>query len=420
MERAMNITPYTIEEKNALSLSCGLIHFGVFGYIAVLLFNGVLMHVGLGFPILESIRPILPELMLLFSILGWLFNNKKVTYKTLGFGVFFLIVMGLSVSNFSIGSLLITLRNFIIPFIFMLLISFTYGTHKQFGTFFKWLYYLFGFFAFLGSVFAIFQQVKGWEWMSTYFQGYASWGNDGDVRVVFSSYNTLRVLGTTGDSTTFGLYNTLAILIFVFGKNKAKIIRIILTFLSVVSIFNSGNKTALLLSVFIIGYFLMCKLFGKNSKKRDRFVLIFTTIMLIILLLFAFDSTSKSVFYSVNLRLSIWASIFTWNNVSNLIIPHSLFAFSSMGGSGGVTTIWDNSYLFLLFSFGIVGFILLFLTFYKLFKSMWKCMFVKVMALLLLLSMMSTNIFVGRNIAGFSMLLIGVLYANRWSLTYEK
>ena len=183
--------------KESVLASDVLIAFGILGYITVLLFNGVLMHVGLSLPILEAVRPFLPEFFLVFSIFGWLMNKQKVGKSLLISLVYFLIVMILSFGNFTVPSLLITLRNFLIPYFAMLLLSSCSSSRESFIRFNKSLLIIFSIFIVVGCGFSIIQQIRGWEWMSTYFQGYSSWGTSGNVRVVWSSYETLRTLGTT-------------------------------------------------------------------------------------------------------------------------------------------------------------------------------------------------------------------------------
>lgn len=398
-----------------------LINFGVIGYITVILFNGILMHFGLTYPFLEAIRPILPELFLLFSLFGWILNNKFVSYDFFLVIIFFSITMLFSYENFSVNAFLITMRNVIIPFAFMLLISTTNSNKREFNNFLNMLFWIFAIFVITGSFFSIVQQLKGWNWMSTYFQGYASWGDEnGKVRVVMSSYGTLRTLGTTGDSSTFGLYSSLSIILFLFKEKKFYLFKLILCILALISIINSGNKTSLLLYVFIIFYYILTIIFKNNIKIMDRIVLFMVIITIFISLFFTFNASSDSFYYTMNMRFKIWSEIFTYENMLNLIFPHTIFGFSAMGDTGGVTTIWDNSYLFILFSFGIIGFLIFAYIFRNLIKIMIKNNIVKVLVYILLLSMFSTNIFTGRNIAGFAIIFIGILYANRRNLIYEK
>lgn len=45
---------------------------GIFGYISILLFNGVIKHIGLSILFLEQVRPYLPEMFMFLIIVGWI------------------------------------------------------------------------------------------------------------------------------------------------------------------------------------------------------------------------------------------------------------------------------------------------------------------------------------------------------------
>lgn len=402
--------------KESVLASDVLIAFGILGYITVLLFNGVLMHVGLSLPILEAVRPFLPEFFLVFSIFGWLMNKQKVGKSLLISLVYFLIVMILSFGNFTVPSLLITLRNFLIPYFAMLLLSSCSSSRESFIRFNKSLLIIFSIFIVVGCGFSIIQQIRGWEWMSTYFQGYSSWGTSGNVRVVWSSYETLRTLGTTGDSSTFGLYSAFAIMFVLFSSFKNSFIKLLLSALAMVSIFNSGNKTGLLIGAFLILYYLVSIIFVNHEKLKNRLALLFVVLTSVILLFSLRETDSDSMLYSMKLRFEVWASIFNEDNLSNLFVPHTLYDYSSFGASGGNTTIWDNSYLFLAFSFGLIGVLIIFAQMFNLVKPMWENNLVKMFCFVMAFSMFSTNIFVGRNIAGFALIYLGYLFSNRGHL----
>lgn len=49
---------------------------GIFGYVAVLLFNGIIKHIGLSISILERIRPFLPEVFMVLILVGWIVSKK--------------------------------------------------------------------------------------------------------------------------------------------------------------------------------------------------------------------------------------------------------------------------------------------------------------------------------------------------------
>lgn len=391
-------------------MSSLLILIGIIGYLFILLFNGIIMHFGLSFTFIENIRPILPEFFLLFLLLGRFLNDKILSINFFVNIMYFALVLVLSYDNFSVDKFLITLRNFYIPFFAMQILMYVKISFPNFKNFNRILFNVLALFAIVGSIFSTMQQFLGWEWMSIFFQGYTSRGDAGEVRIVWSSFNTLRTLGTTGDSTTFGLYSAMSIVLFLFLLKRK--MSVFLSFLSLVSIFNSGNKTALLLALLTFFIYIILKLL-KMKNKLYALVFIAFCFFVSVFALYLLINTFSNFFESMLERFRVWSEIFTEENTSNLLLPHTVYDFSSFGDSGGNTTIWDNSFLFLLFSFGFVGFILFIIPFYKVVLKLKKIYFIKIIVIFMLFAMFTTNVFVGRNISGFVMILLGFLYANR-------
>ncbi|MGN1077617.1 MAG: hypothetical protein ACI4ST_03800 [Candidatus Gallimonas sp.] len=62
---------------------------------------------------------------------------------------------------------------------------------------------------------AIIQDMGGWKYTSRYFLGYEAYGVTDSIRVVLG-WRGLNCLGSTGNAATFGFYNAIAVIVFLF------------------------------------------------------------------------------------------------------------------------------------------------------------------------------------------------------------
>lgn len=172
---------------------------GIFGYVAVLLFNGIIKHIGLSISILERIRPFLPEVFMVLILVGWIVSKKYIKKIDFFFMFWVVSVMLFSTSNIpSANSVLSAIRDLVEPFVLLFVISSRRITTVQKKDIDLMLERLFAVFILIGITYAVVQRINGSVWTSIYFAGHQVWGVDtiSGIRVTSGSFG-FKVLGTT-------------------------------------------------------------------------------------------------------------------------------------------------------------------------------------------------------------------------------
>lgn len=400
-----------IIKKNKLGFS--LFNLGIQGYMIIIFFNGILKHYGLLFNSLEKIRPYLPELFLFILFIGWCLLNTKIYRGDLTIIWWLSVVSCLGIFKMpSFLSFLSTFRDLFEPFILLLLISTLKINNKDYDKIFKKMIYIYYLFVIIGFIYAIYQKNEGSLWTARYFAGYEFWGVDpkAGIRISSGSFG-FKVLGTTASAETFGFYNMLFIAL-VISLKRGRIINKILIIISLFNIYLSGMKTALLISIVLIYLVIMKKL-------RLRMGVFFKLqIMILIVLIFYYMSFvmvdwQSSSFYQ---RILLWRTLMNGENLLNLFLPINVFYYSAKSGNTGIISFWDNSYLYLAYSIGLIGLSFVIKYFYSIFYKTKKfynsilnpnCLII----ITILLSSVSTCIFVGRNYISLAIIIISLNYS---------
>lgn len=396
---------------------------GIFGYISTLLFNGVIKHIGLSIHFLEQVRPYLPEMFMFLIIVGWIVSKKYIRKIDFFFMFWIITVMLLSTSNIpSANSVLSAIRDLLEPFVLLFLISTRRISTVQKNDIDLMIERLFAFFILIGIAYAVVQRINGSVWTSVYFAGHQVWGVDtiSGIRVTSGSFG-FKVLGTTASAETFGFYNMLAIIVVLFSNHFKKMTKTVLVGVAFVSIFFSGMKTALIVAILIVYICLMSK-FGKQIKLFTKLGSAILLLALFYYMTFVLSDWEDSSFLQ---RLILWQSLGDGGYGINMIIPMNMFFFSAKAGNTGIISFWDNSYLYLMFSTGIIGLILSINMIYQKVKSIsyknrsWLNVD-GVIALSLALCSVSTCLFLGRNYIAVALIIIGYHYSEQNVILTEK
>lgn len=382
-----------------------LFRIGVIGYVACILFNGVLMHYGLSVNALASIRVFLPELFFIVMLLSSFRSNSLLDKDILLYLMYLIALCFLSMANFTLNSFALVVRDVLVPVCILLVIGQTNFSQAQYKRLFKSIVWLFRLFAFLGLIFAIVQYINGWQWTSRYFLGYEAWGNN-DVRIVYG-WLGFKVLGPTGDPTTFAFYNIFVIILLLYGQGKINFIDIMLSLCALVSIVLTGNRTALLFIIVLVVYKILTGGEFKKFRRLVNFLLALICCSIAVIILFSEDSEWT---YTVFERFELWSELFDAQYIFNLFIPHSVFEFAGGEGVVGLLGSWDNTFLYMLFSFGIVGFVLFIAILWKRLKKAHNAT-LTVMTIFVCIAGLTTNIFFGRNILGTYLVFVGLYYS---------
>ena len=135
---------------------------GIFGYVAVLLFNGIIKHIGLSISILERIRPFLPEVFMVLILVGWIVSKKYIKKIDFFFMFWVVSVMLFSTSNIpSANSVLSAIRDLVEPFVLLFVISSRRITTVQKKDIDLMLERLFAVFILIGITYAVVQRING-------------------------------------------------------------------------------------------------------------------------------------------------------------------------------------------------------------------------------------------------------------------
>lgn len=162
--------------------------------------------------------------------------------------------------------------------------------------------------------------------------------------------------------------------------------------------------------------------FGKQIK---LFAKLGSAILLLALFYYMTFVLSDWEDSSVLQRLILWKSLGDSGYGMNILIPTNLFFFSAKAGNTGIISFWDNSYLYLIFSSGIVGLILSINMIYQKVKMIayknrsWLNVD-GIIALSLALCSISTCLFLGRNYVAVALVIIGYHYAEQNLIMTEQ
>lgn len=396
---------------------------GIFGYIFILLFNGVIKHIGLSILFLEQVRPYLPEMFMFLIIVGWIVSKKYIKKIDFFFMFWIITVMLLSTSNIpSANSVLSAIRDLLEPFVLLFVISSRRISTVQKNDIDLMVERLFALFILIGIAYAVVQRINGSVWTSIYFAGHQVWGVDtiSGIRVTSGSFG-FKVLGTTASAETFGFYNMLAIIVVLFSNHFKKMTKTVLVCVAFVSIFFSGMKTALIVAILIVYICLMGK-FGKQIKLFTKIGSAVLLLSLFYYMTFVLSDWEDSSFLQ---RLILWQSLGDDGYGINMIIPMNMFFFSAKAGNTGIISFWDNSYLYLMFSTGIIGLIMSINMIYQKVKliSYINRSWLNVDGVILLslaLCSISTCLFLGRNYIAVALIIIGYHYSEQNVILTKK
>lgn len=295
-----------------------LLALGISGYFLTVLFNGILRHVGLTVSIIETLRPYLPEMFMVFIILAWLVSGTRLARSDLYFWLYTLAVCCISlISVNSLTSVLGTVRDLLEPFILISIVSSIRLHDDEVDSLMKLIRDILGIFMIIGFAFALYQNIMGWEWTSKYFAGYSFYGTNSDesLRIAYS-WLGFKSLGTTASAENFGFYNAFAILFILFYGFRNRLVNVLLTVLAIMSILLSGMKTPLLIAVVLIFATIFLPRY-RETGIAGKLGMVAVGVIAFIYLVFGQGSWTESSMYS---RLEFWSQLFTGENISNLII----------------------------------------------------------------------------------------------------
>lgn len=325
-------------------------------YMVLIMFGGIIVKFCFGNIMLIEFKSMLPDIVLIFIIVMSIMEiimkkNIKKTISIIEILIIFMsyiIVFNLNkVSSFE--NVLFVLRDTYLPMLACVLLSRIDFTDTDKIKTIKSLKIIFIIEIIFGFILALVQLNMGSEWTAKFYTGYFFYGIDPISGIKISHTNgMLRIPSVAGNSALFGFYNLIA---YLFMKNFCKKNKIMLSVIAIFNIILSTNKSVLVI-IFIelfISISLKLKTYGKNLV----LIIMGISIMIISIILYYIN---PDIYFSSYERLMYWKIIVLNLDIKNLLIPCKLFLIGA--GSSGIYSVVDNSYIYFMLSYGLVGIIL--------------------------------------------------------------
>ena len=246
------------------------------------------------------------------------------------------------------------------------------------------------------------------EWTSKFYTGYSFYNVDPYSKVKISeSSGQLRAPGLTGNHVSFSYYGLIAIIAILNKKNLKPIFKVFFFSCEIIILICTLNKTAMVILMIIAMYYLLKKI---NKVIRVLFMVVSGSGALFYML----THIDNDIFYSTLDRFRFWGILVSYLNPLEIIFPYNSFLYNP--GAEGILSFWDNTYLFFLFSLGIVGSVYVFFLCYILSVNGIAAhpnmrLFFKYLYILLILSSLFNNITNGRAYFGLYLLIGGIYYS---------
>lgn len=384
-------------------------------YIAYVFLYGIVIKFTMFNSALFQIKTYIPELILGLVMVQCIAMHgirlKRISVYLLGYS---LIVASVNFALYGINSQAMYLvRDIYIPLVtFMFLMTMRFsknGIHY----FVSRLVVFCKFYLVSGLLLAVIEQIKGWEWSSIFYTGYSFYGQDPVSKIkIAHNFGILRVPSLSGNFATFGYYCLIAVLLIeAYTKKRSK--RFFWSFIAVLCMILATNKSAIVAfaAVLILRKTVNIR---KNSLRANGIILVMLAGLIgcSALFLLGDNSGGSGLFTSVFTRFRVWKNIFTATSWAEVLFPYKQFTYGT--GADGILGFWDNTYLYCLFTQGIVGTILWVSMLRNVYKNQMKHgdsatkRFVRDLTLVLLVLGMTVNITQGRGFLSLYLVLIGI------------
>lgn len=325
-------------------------------YIVYVFLYGIVIKLTFSNSVLFQIKTYIPEIFLILIILISILKNglklKRCFILLLGYS---LIIFLINLINYGLNTqALYLIRDIYIPLFAFCFLSMNTLSEKGMNRFVKRLVGFFKLYLIVGFLLALVQQLKGWEWASSFYTGYIFYGQDPLSKVkVAHSFGLLRAPSLSGNFATFGNYCLISA-VCINAKSNKFWQRLFWDILALSCMVLATNKSAIvaLAVVFVLRQTVDIR---NKSKRMNKTILILilgflgvtTTILL------GDNSSSPNVFASVFARFDIWKGILADTSIIEVLFPYKQFMYGT-GAEGGLG-FFDNLYLYSLVTQGILG-----------------------------------------------------------------
>lgn len=206
----------------------------------------------------------------------------------------------------------------------------------------------------VGLILAVVQQIMGWEWASTFYTGYSFYGQDPVSKVkIAHNLGLLRAPSLSGNFATFGYYCLIAS-IFIDAHSDKVWKKLFWDVLAVICMVLATNKSAIV--AFAVVFILRFTGDIRNKSTWANRVVVGLVLMIAAfstIMLMGDNSDGTGLLTSAFARVDVWEDIFNDTSALELVVPYKMFTYGS-GAEGGLG-FWDNTYLYCVFTQGIIG-----------------------------------------------------------------
>lgn len=390
-------------------------------YIIVYSFSGVFTRLAINFNVL-GIKKVLPEILifiLLFIVfIKIILENRIKTDVLIAIVIMYFTckIIGSLYSGVSLNQIIFTLRDIYIPFFMLVIILNINFNHYEKKKLIKSLNGLMLITVLAGLILACIQIAEGWEWSSKFYTGYSFYGIDELTGIKISHINwLLRPPTITGNHVTFGILSVFAAFIFIeYSSYKKSKLSLIKNLICIVNVFLSTSRTAIVMIFILYGYYFISK---DKLKKNSLIVPILILISVGILYINSTTLLSTSSFMErIN---NAWFPILHDLSVKDFILGKNIynvgqglkFAESYYSYDFLVFGVFDNMYLYLLASYGIIG-VTLFLALMGRIAVLAGDKYFKGLTYAVCISGIFTNLFQGRAVFYIYFILFSIIKNN--------
>ena len=328
-------------------------------YIIYVFLYGIVIKFTISNSILFQFKTYIPELFLVLIILISILRNglrlNSFSVPLLGYSIV-VFLMNLVLCGFN-EQALYWIRDLYIPlvaFCFLLMDSFS---ERGLNVFTERLVAFFKFYLVVGFVLALVQQLKGWEWASSFYTGYTFYEQDPISKIkIAHNMGLLRAPSLSGNFATFGYYCLIAV-VFINAKTNKLWKKIFWDILALSCMVLATNKSAIV--AFAVVFILTQTVDLRNKSKRlnNTILILILAFLGITTVMFLGDNSSgQNIFTSMFARFEVWKGILSDTSLFEVLFPYKQFMYGS--GVEGWVSFFDNTYLYCLVTQGIVGAIL--------------------------------------------------------------
>ena len=305
----------------------------------------------------------LPDLILIVLLGVIIINEKKIKINYLFYSIFYVSFIGIiSLNNMnSMVELIYLFKGIFLPLLLLYFINTLEVYDKNNQKYIKKIINLFKLYSISGFILGIVQRIMDWKWTSKFYTGRTFYLQDELTKIkIWHAGGKLRVPSLTGNSVSFAMISLLIFVYFLYSReNIEKKWIYILCLLG--NMYVSTNKTSI-----IIGIIILLQYFIKKYNNKTKMILIGLLINGIIFSLYFINIDSK-MFFSLKERIYFWKKILD-KHLIDILFPINLYKYSSASKSGFIS-VMDNTYMFFLFSLGIIGLIIYIKILLSLYKS---------------------------------------------------